>query len=300
MDISNLSKYISESILKEIALLNEVNKDFEVSLVESYGISAEVEKATSEIKNEIIKKSKENAWQEKGGIKIQNGTFEFLVFDTTMTINYSIINFITEKNFDALWQNFDFGAEYKPKRNLLAVNIGMYNGQYITSTFDSSLQHELTHLYDNIKTGGYTFSDKEAVLYKKIVQLLSSEYRPFDEKVYDIGWCLYYSFKSERMAFANDFYAKIKQNISIAKQTDEFNALYFLKHVLNKWAEYEKYTSIFEITPQKCYIIINNGYKELARALGRAYTKAKIESINEGTMLEPRRNKKPLKIFSNN
>lgn len=291
-----LKSIIKESILNELSVLKSVNDDMKTVISESYGISTEVENTVLKIKDEIIKNSKEKNWIQQGKIKIKNGNFKYNIFGELININYNIINFITEENYDELWENFDFGAEYKANIKTISLTIGMFNGGYITSTFISSLQHELTHLYDNIKTNGHTIPDKSKNLYKKIVGLLSSNNKIFSEKVYELGWCLYYSFKSERMAFANSFYTIVKQDVNLINQTEEYNMLYLYKRVLEYWNEYKSCAQAFELTSQKCYNIINNGYKELVRALGRAYTKAKTDIINEGTMIEPRKSK-PLKIL---
>lgn len=259
-------------------------------LNENLNVSDTVSKLTKDvsgmlqerIKNQKVFASKNGPWVLSKGL-IKFDVSEYLKGIEMLKIRYTVYHFKNYDEFESfsywhsnLFVNF---ADYKQKKlNLTLVYI---NGAPYTD-FDSSIQHELNHIFqcDNGQTKNEDF-------YKKVTDLARNGNQ--DEQM--IGYALYLAFNTEISSFASQYYAWLKQN-NVDKASS--GTKYHSYDSSNPYHNFDKVFSYVEkldideenlkkklgISVNTLYSILNNAEKKYMKKMSHAWYKYMTEKKN--------------------
>ena len=214
---------------KNLQILNTIKS----VINEELGISDIVKEETIKLTNEIIKHLTGTIWViDDYAIKHKTNNFNFKIFEKDILIKFDLINFRTVDNVTKLIENYDITSGYNKHKNILYFTFIMYDGMIDKRTFNDSIQHELTHIYQSLKRGNFILSDKNSNLYDKIVEL--SKINNLTKNQKNIVKALYLTFKIEQEAFVNGFYSYLINNQDeqlslIISQSDAFKYLKLLE-----------------------------------------------------------------------
>lgn len=275
---------------KNLQILNTIKS----VINEELGISDIVKEETIKLTNEIIKHLTGIIWViDDYAIKHKTNNFNFKIFEKDILIKFDLINFRTVDNVTKLIENYDITSGYNKHKNILYFTFIMYDGMIDKRTFNDSIQHELTHIYQSLKRGNFILSDKNSNLYDKIVEL--SKINNLTKNQKNIVKALYLTFKIEQEAFVNGFYSYLINNQDeqlslIISQSDAFKYLKLLEFIKNNLNDQGLNNDIgkilIELNKTKNWFeqIINKSHNELLHKIGRTIIKFnKDTSKNEAT-----------------
>lgn len=269
---SKITEVLDEETKLRISVNQMINEDYQHVIQEELGIHVNTETAADEIIEKIKSNFKNgtNIIKDNNGLKNYLGELDYVFEDKKLNIQYNIINFVTSNIFMQLCGNYNLTAEYSKKKNTIFVTIAMINGQFILDASYNSLQHELSHVFDNYKYKGYYVPEKEEKLYKMAVSQCEN---PVNELSHDLGMAMYISFKTEQIAMCNGLDALLRKNkdsLFDIHQTNEYNFLYYLKKVINNINDYEILIKrLYKMTPEKMLKRLTTPYYDYLRRIGR-------------------------------
>lgn len=129
----------------------------------------------------------------------------FLKNGDVLTVNYIMYVVETRETYNTLVSSNEIvNSEADEDTNTIRV-VSAFVGGKIAEDFQETIQHEVEHLFQYGRG-----MEKRKELYNKTVELLNLGNINID--AYYVGLCAYYSFKHEQDAFANQYYAYLKQN----------------------------------------------------------------------------------------
>ena len=263
-------------------LKEEIERKVSIALQEAIdeeaGISLDVSVEAKRIEREILEKSKEiEKIRNKFNINVRNGKFVTSVFGIKTEIVFSLYYFNNKEIYDRLKGEIGIGGASNFGSRRIVLNMPVISGQIPDFYIGEYLQHELTHYFDEIKMQGQSIPDKEYRLYDFVINFINKGKLLNNEYMVDFGMSLYISFKSEQMALANGLYnilSKTDPSIFDFNNTMEYSYLLKMKNVVENFENYKSFSYWLNITPEKAYRIISDGYKNYNRRLGRVIMKA--------------------------
>ena len=258
-------------------IINEIRLDISKLLVESLGISIDIERKTEEICSEIKKKLKTiKSEKDLYGNLIKEGKIEFSFNNNNGLIIFKVINFLTENQFDESAKNYCFDGYIRD--NNIYLTIAMYNGMFLSETFGNTIQHELSHFFDKSYYKSDSIFGNEKDIYKITKYILQND---FNETIEEIAKCVYISFKTEQIANSNGLYNLLKNGLKLEniKETNEYKYLFILKKVLKNFDDY-KYMSktIYKKEPKWLKKRLEDAYYNYVRRIGRIISKIQNEN----------------------
>ena len=276
----DLRNYIKEQIGVELKKLyceetfinHEVNNDFKQMLCEELGVSMDVVQSTNEIIELIKEDIKDNKWYtDKNGFKVKENSIFYKFKNKDIEIYYRVINFSTEGNFRNFEKIYDLTGGYNKDFSKVKINIAMVNGGFVLETAQTTIQHELCHVLDNIYYSDDYIPKNEQDIYNIAVKNCSSP----NKNKRNLGKAIYITFKTEQIAKANELDALLRiskekgYNIKV-EDTDEYALLLNLKEVINHFYNYKDliyYT--YNIKPDNMLKRLKISYRNYLRRLGR-------------------------------
>lgn len=180
-------------------------------LNEESSISTKVRFMTNEIKDILLRKLQYSPkyMSKESNCLIKKGSFAYKPKDIIkleqFIVQYMAYYFDNEDEFKTFYKLFGkrLISESDYERKTIRYRFAIINDK-IPKEFDGMIQHELSHFFQN-----YNGQTKNETLYNKLKDVISSTTNEFDKY---IAYALYLSFNTEIDAFANQYYAYLKQN----------------------------------------------------------------------------------------
>lgn len=147
--------------------------------------------------------------------------------ECVLTIDYTVYVFDSINEYNQYIKNNDMGnSECDWENKHIYFCLSIYKNGDKFPDFDATIQHEIQHIYQYSK--GMT---KNVDLYNKVTTIINGKEYDISKKL--IATVLYFTFRHEQDAFANQFYAFLKQNNFSGRFEDA------LKHsMLNNFSKY--------------------------------------------------------------
>lgn len=189
-----------------------------MKLFEYKSVSDEVNKLVKFIGNKIITETNRDLKAKSSttnGLFVEN-TFivsvnNFLKNGNKLTVNYIMYYTETQREYNILTRNQY--SEADEDTNTIRIISGFINGE-ISDDFYETIAHELNHLFH------YGMGmEKRVDIYNKTKELLKLGRNDID--AYYVGVCMYYSFKHEQDAFAQQYYSRLM----FMKPKSDFNEI---------------------------------------------------------------------------
>lgn len=166
---------------------------------------------TNEIKDILLRKLQYSPkyMSKESNCLIKKGSFSYKPKDIMnleqFIVTYVAYYFDNEDEFKTFYKLFGkrLISESDYERKTIRYRFAIINDK-IPKEFDGMIQHELSHFFQN-----YNGQAKNETLYNKLKDIISSTTNEFDKY---IAYALYLSFNTEIDAFANQYYAYLKQN----------------------------------------------------------------------------------------
>lgn len=267
-------------------LINEIKQ----CVNEELGINNDVVQASYRIIEELKEDMKNVPKMYFSNIDVAShklGRFKTNAFGNEINVTYRITNFRDKYYYDLgrdKVTHYPNGFDYK--NMTLMVDILSISGKIDEKTCSDTIQHELEHLFQEIKRDK-SFGEDE--LYK-MANFLKTYYRN-DPTAYKIGDLIYFSRQCENDAYVNGLYALLVDNYknhhwptaSVIQGSDLYAGLKRMKE--NKqWLEQNKETEqvkeLFKsinrnvsITPEKLLKFVEKSEKRLMNKTGKVIVK---------------------------
>lgn len=216
--------------MKNIFVREEVVKEINTLITEELGVSNEVNKKTKQIISKVLEKLKKTSEKEKieDGITLKNLSFQENIFNNELTCWFYLYNFRDKLTYDNYLKNSgnnvldatsSFGVlpttQNRKKKmilNRISINIISISGNINYTKLYDDVSHELMHIYNHIKADKPYFRTMDDFYkYSNIAATLATADN--NTPLAAIGRLYYMIDKDERIAFANDFYSTLEQEI---------------------------------------------------------------------------------------
>ena len=240
-----------------------------------------------------------NEWKcDLNGTYYKEGNINLQLFGNNIELPYTIYNFINEDNALELEYAYDLNCYFDHTKMSIIVKAYIVNGSLDIQSFDDSLQHELSHLFDFSKRGHLPIQDNYALIYKRAVELTQNE----DDTVREIGEAVYASFPSEQIGLVNGLDAQLRRNnntnspFNVLYNTDAYYYLNKLLKIKDSIADYPIVINrVFNMPVDKMTDFLDSGYESFYRKVSRVMWKY-IEPY-EATHPQPKRKKRKRSLF---
>lgn len=261
--------------------INELVYNITNIINEELGIANEIVRESNKLEKFIISDLK-NAKKDNSGpvIKYKEHTIDnYKVFDTTVKIHYIVytsgINFVKHKLVGEI--------NYTNDKIEITLSLAMSNGQPIDAFFGDTIYHELTHLYQYIKSKKETLMNKKEKSLYQILKTIKNENEDNDICVF--ANALYISFDFEQDAMIHGLYARImKERFGrsvelVIRCSSENDYLYDVKWAIDNIDLFPE--DIFKMSKKMALLRFNNTYNRYSRKIGKILIKAQDDLDSE-------------------
>lgn len=263
--------------------MKPLNESFLRKLIkEELGIHMEVVEVSNKIYNDIIEDMKQKDSKYNDICYTKEGSVDCSLNNITFKVHYTCRNFLDSKiiedlDIDSLTEG---GTVFFSRKWLwISVNIIALNGTVNKQETLNTLQHELEHIYQQIRSGKRISDNNEQYLKMK------TDMECDDEARRKVGRLVYLCYKSEQEGFINGTYAwcmtddaksapyqyKEIKNSPAGKMYTEMQGLYDkvfndvqMKHIIENEYQYSKE-------------YIEKKLNEFLRKLGRVLIKVNMD-----------------------
>lgn len=174
---------------------------------EELGISEQVKKHADEIYKEIVNHARMIGTEKRPGVKIGNFIYRF--GGVSVNVTYKVVYVDTVDKFDPDEYIGD-SAFLSPTEFDLNTTLVYDRSKNKYIDLDGTLQHEFEHIFQQAKSGKpFLLNDKTRDIYNKALGLINN---PASNAEKIVGYTVYYNFKFEKDAYANDLYKTIMDN----------------------------------------------------------------------------------------
>lgn len=254
---------------------------------EEYGISDVVRKYSEIFFEQMLESLKDADVASKTEVMVKKtAPMTFFIDDVKLSCSITYRNFLS-KDYNRIYEepHVTDGSSFRLSSNVYLCFINVYAvcGTLDKTTAMETIQHEIEHIYQQIKMGTGFGSDS---LYAKIKDDMISA----DINRQKIGKLFYYTLKSEQEGFNNGFYAFLMDSMEpyseeLVKKSEAWEIYVFMKETLHELQKndgmkniFTEYFNSFGITAKRLEKEINN----FLHRIGRTAIKAKQDKIKQG------------------
>ena len=210
----------------------------------------------------------------------------FYIYDIKLSCNITYRNFLS-KDYESLYKMpyITNGESFRLTEKLYFcfINVFAISGTINKEKAMETIQHEIEHIYQQIKMGNGFGSDS---LYVKLKNDMESS----DENRVKISKMIYYTIKSEQEAFVNGLYAYFMDlnepySEERLKKSETWNNYIFLKKVLSELEHNDEMKAIFNEYFCEFGITVKDMEREtnnFLHRIGRAIIKIQNDKIKQG------------------
>ena len=268
---------------KNNMLITEIKKIIQ----EELGISDEVTKISKEFYSEMITALRNSNDIEKTETTVIKKTpLTFHIGDIKLSCNIIYRNFLS-KDYDVLYKMpyVTNGESFRVSKNLyfLFINVLAISGTINKEKAMETIQHEIEHVYQQIKMGNGFGSES---MYVK----LKNDMESADENRVKVSKLIYYTIKSEQEAFANGLYAYFMDlnepySEEKLKESETWNNYVFIKDEINELEHNNEMKSVFNEYFCEFGLTIKDVKREMGNFLhriGKVIIKIQNDKIKQG------------------
>ena len=217
--------------MKYTPLEDPIFESIRVAVYESLGINDEVVLASDGLCKKLLELLKQTKKIFKDGYTYKEIQTKYDLFGVEFKINFRCYYFETKEDYDSAYNSSVFGGGTQNVEKYMNINSGCVCGQISEETFYDVIQHEISHVFDYIKRGGYGKNKiLNEELYKKCCKIIGpSGYR--NGYLYSIAFGIYLCYPSEQIGFANGLDAllsnddRIHEKRTKIKNSEEYKAI---------------------------------------------------------------------------
>jgi len=299
-DLIRIVDSVTHYVIKEsVGYSKQIRDDIRRVIKEEHGISQEVENAFMLCQNALIRDFNKQQWKcDSNGTYYKEGNINLQLFGNDIELPYTIYNFINEENALELEDVYDLNCYFDHTKMSIIVKAYIVNGSLDIQSFDDSLQHEISHLFDFSKRGHLPIQDNYTLIYKRAIELTQNE----NDTVREIGEAVYASFPSEQIGLVNGLDAQLRRNnnanspFNVLYNTDAYYYLNTLLKMRDSIANYPIVINrVFNMSVDKMTDFLNSGYESFYRKASRVMWKY-IEPY-EATHPQPITKKRKRSLF---
>lgn len=264
-------------------------------LEEEMSISNDVVDVSKRIKNICIEKLSKAPLKSSNDF---NRFFKRTEFDVPVdglipNVNYLHIKlmcyiFKTVEEYNANKITLDTNCSSDYDKLTIVLKLVLIGGKP-NEDFDSSIQHEVNHIFQYANG-----ASKNENLYEKAVNVCSNKNSTYNEKV--LAYLLYLAFRTKQDSFVNQYYAYLKQNnVSWDEVYDYFpdddgnpysKFLDYYYEVSEMNISDDEIKNLFGITKKQYMIRIYNSDKRMRNKMMKAAAKYRRDITNENFYLK--------------
>lgn len=253
----------------------EINESFKKVLKEEQGIADDVEKTSQEV-FDLIKQSIKNKEYSKNDYGQYVGNIKFKFLNTNVSLSYEYVNFKSKTEYDYSSKGkLGYGSSVFIDKRLSLVNVQVcaVNGSIVKDITVDTVQHELEHIYQQLKMG------REFGGSLKYARIKNDMQYPNESIQKKASILVYGCFKSEQEGYANGLYSFLmsKMGADVDSYVYESPAWKLYKTMRNIFEELkinsELYTYIckkYNLNMLKIERCLNNFLHRIARIVLKA------------------------------
>lgn len=225
--------------MTDFQLTEIIKKTVNSILKEELDINDAVDKMNDEIRRKIISEwrglPRENV---RDGLTKSCGSFEYDIFGTVFTVNYTVFNYRDE--YAAMSGGEKYGANVKIIDKVIELSVVAISGYIDERYLSGSLQHEIEHWFQR-KNSGKPLLAKSKVYDLAVENLGSNGHNGWDGTLANV---IYYSRNEEQDAFVNGLYGTLKNMAygydfkDLIEKSEIFRAIGFMNAVGKEMREH--------------------------------------------------------------
>lgn len=188
---------------------NQIKKMVRQIIKEELSIAKTVEDKSVQIKNQILNDMQNVDWITKNrlrNVQIKRNSFRTNVFDDlNLPVNYIQYECFKFQNLEQYQQYYQFfDIESNVGNDFMLISFVMIGDDILTSSFESSIYHEVEHIYQKFKSS----TNLTDGIYQKALQYLDNN---DNEYLNTLAWLTYLTTQFEIDANLNGLYPYIVQ-----------------------------------------------------------------------------------------
>lgn len=235
----------------------EINYAVDDVILEERCINDTVKNVSIRISNEIEEQLANDTIKTdiKSNLKYRTCEFTTNIFGDDILVKARLYYFNNEEQLNL--SNIDIFGKYDFRRKTLTIIIPCINGYIDGYYFEGTIQHEITHHFQNVKTKNKPQNIMSLQLYDIGMNLIKNK----NKWVTNIGWLIYYSLRDEETAFGNTMYAELKKHKDelwweAYQKTNMYNTILRLKDI-NTFMENSNNLKFITLVVNKFFIGTN-------------------------------------------
>lgn len=259
--------------------INELVYNITNIINEELGIANAIVRESNKLEKFIISDLKNASKYSNGVISYKKNDIPYRLFDTDVNIHYHVYTI----GYNAIKNKLVGEIEYTFEKIDLHLNLAMLNGQPIDAFFGDTIYHELTHLYQYIKSKKETLMNKKENSLYQILKTIKNKNEDNDICVF--ANALYISFDFERDAMVHGLYARtMKERFGrsvelIIRCSFENEYLYDVKWAIDNIDLFPE--DIFKMSKKSALLRFKNTYNRYSRKIGKVLIKAQDDLDSE-------------------